>query len=133
MTLGKDISGKCQIIEVTFLEVTTEAITLEEVEVGLGIDNIQVILEGIDRSSNSRSRSGSRASTNRDRIRCFKCREYDHFAKDCPNSQTEKEPEQIQQMYNLDKDQTAINILAADTYDSLIRTNSEDAIDHLNL
>ena len=34
-----------------------------------------------DRSeSNSRSRSGSRASTNRDRIQCFKCREYDHFA-----------------------------------------------------
>ena len=32
--------------------------------------------------SNSRSRSGSRASTNRDRIRSFKCREYDHFARD---------------------------------------------------
>ena len=34
-------------------------------------------------SSNSRSRSGSRASTIRDRIRCCKCREYDHFTKDC--------------------------------------------------
>ena len=33
-------------------------------------------------SSNSRSRSGSRASTNRDRIRCYACREYDHFMKD---------------------------------------------------
>ena len=30
-------------------------------------------------SSNSRSRSGSRANTNRDRIRCYKCREYDHL------------------------------------------------------
>ena len=40
-----------------------------------------------DRSSNnSRSRSGSRASTNRDRIRCYNCREYDHFARNCPNS-----------------------------------------------
>ena len=29
--------------------------------------------------------SGSRTSTNRDRIRCFKCREYDHFANECPN------------------------------------------------
>ena len=38
-----------------------------------------------DRSmSNSRSRSGSRAGTNRDRIRCFECREYDHFARECP-------------------------------------------------
>ena len=44
-----------------------------------------------DRSSSS-SRSGSRGNTNRDRIRCFKCREYDHLAKDCPNmSETEKE------------------------------------------
>ena len=30
-------------------------------------------------SSNSRSRSGSRPSTNRDRIRCYNCREYDHL------------------------------------------------------
>ena len=44
-----------------------------------------------------------KASTNRDRIRCFKCKEYDHFTKDYPNSQTEKEPEQMQQMYNLDE------------------------------
>ena len=33
----------------------------------------------------SRSRSNSRTSTNRDRIRYFKCREYDHFANECPN------------------------------------------------
>ena len=35
--------------------------------------------------SPSSSRSGSSTSTNRDRIRCFKCREYDHFANVCPN------------------------------------------------
>ena len=34
--------------------------------------------------SNGRSRSGSRASKNRDRIRCFECREYDHFVRECP-------------------------------------------------
>ena len=33
-----------------------------------------------DRNS-SRSRSSLRASTNRDRIRCFKCKEYDYFAR----------------------------------------------------
>ena len=49
-----------------------------------------------DRSSSSRSRSGSRPSTNRDRIRCYKCREYDHFAKDCLTSKLEKETEQMQ-------------------------------------
>ena len=35
--------------------------------------------------SSSRSRSNSRTSTNRDRVRCFKCGEYDHFANECPN------------------------------------------------
>ena len=35
--------------------------------------------------SPSSSRLGSRTSTNRDRIRCFRCREYDHFANECPN------------------------------------------------
>ena len=34
----------------------------------------------------SRSRSNLRVSTNRDRVQCFKCREYDHFANECPNS-----------------------------------------------
>ena len=40
-----------------------------------------------DRRNRSPSsfRLGSRTSTNRDRIRCFKCREYDHFANECPN------------------------------------------------
>ena len=52
-------------------------------------------------TNNSRSRSGSRASTNRDRIRCYKCREYDHFKRNCPTSREEKEIEQFQQMLNL--------------------------------
>ena len=59
---------------------------------------------GRDRSSsNSRSRSGSRASTNRDRIRCYKCREYDHFTRDCPNSREERDLEQLQQMLNMEE------------------------------
>ena len=45
-----------------------------------------------DRSlSNNRSRSGSRASTNRDRIRCYAYREYDHFVRNCPNSREERD------------------------------------------
>ena len=87
-----------------------------------------------DRSS-IRSRSGSRASTNRDRIRCYKCREYDHFTKDCPTFKVEKESEQIQQMFNMDEEQTALKLLVTDTYDSLNKINSIDdtIVDHLNL
>ena len=57
-----------------------------------------------DRSfSNDRSRSGSRASTNRDRIRCYACREYDHFARNCPNSREERDLEQLQHMLNMEE------------------------------
>ena len=35
--------------------------------------------------SSSRSKSNSSTSTNRDRVCCFKCREYDYFANECPN------------------------------------------------
>ena len=55
------------------------------------------------RSSNDMSRSGSRASTNRDRIRCYMCRGYDHFVRDCPNSRDERDLEQLQHMSNMEE------------------------------
>ena len=54
-------------------------------------------------SSNNRSRSRSRASTNRDRIRCYMCREYDHFARDCPSTREERNLEQLQHMLNIEE------------------------------
>ena len=69
----------------------------------------QVNIRRNNRCSSSRSRSGLRARTNRDRIRCCKCREYDHFTKDCPMSKLEKETDQIQEMFNMDEEQTAKN------------------------
>ena len=57
-----------------------------------------------DRStSNNRSRSGSRASTNRDRIKCYVCREYDHFVRNCPNTREERDFEQLQPMLNMEE------------------------------
>ena len=38
--------------------------------------------------SRSRSRSNSRVTTNRDRIRCYRCREYDHYSNECQNAVT---------------------------------------------
>ena len=43
------------------------------------------------RREESRSRSNSRVSTNRDCMRCYRCREYDHFAAECPNTPTDEE------------------------------------------
>ena len=63
-----------------------------EIGVGQGKELIRNYGDNRDRSSsNNRSRSGSRANTNRDRIRCYACREYDHFARDCPNSREERD------------------------------------------
>ena len=76
-------------------------------------------------------------STNRDRIRCYKCTEYDHFMQDCPTSKEEREIEQIQQMFNLDEEQTSSKVLATKTNDSLNKINSLENIrltqEHLNL
>ena len=41
----------------------------------------------------SRPRSNSRVSTNCDHVRCYRCREYDHFASECPNTPTDEEPD----------------------------------------
>ena len=58
-----------------------------------------------DRSlSNSRSRSGSRASTNRDRIRCYACRGYDHFMRDCTNSREERNLEQLYKILDMEEE-----------------------------
>ena len=41
--------------------------------------------------STTRSRSSSHVNTNRDRLRCYRCSEYDHFARECPNALTDEE------------------------------------------
>ena len=87
-----------------------------------------------DRSiSNSRSRSGPRATTNRGRIRCFECREYDHFVRDCPTTQANREVEQIQQMFNMDKDQTILQTQLIDVDQVRQTMNPVESRDNLNL
>ena len=84
-------------------------------------------------ATNSRSRLGSRASTNRDRIRCFKCREYDHFTRECLTRQASREVEQIQQMFNMDKDQTILQTPLMDTDKDKQTITSVETRDNLNL
>ena len=83
--------------------------------------------------SNSRSRSHSRASTNRDRIICFECRKYDHFARECTNRQTSRETEHIQQMFNMDGDQTILQTPLMDTDKEQLTVTLMKVRDNLNL
>ena len=54
-------------------------------------------------------------------MRCYKYREYDHFAKDCPTYREEKEIEQLQQMLNLEDEQTSLKSLVTNTQDNFSR------------
>ena len=94
MTLGDEILGKCKIIEVSIIDVdiekTIEMTILEEVEADPGKKQYSGNFRRDDQRS-SRSRSGLSTSTNRERIRCFKCKEYNHFTNNCPNSEMERQ------------------------------------------
>ena len=83
--------------------------------------------------SNSRSRSGSRATTNRDRIRRFECREYDHFVRDCPTRQPSREVEQLQEMFNMDEDQTILQSPLMDIDQHKQTITPVETRDNLNL
>ena len=83
--------------------------------------------------SNSRLRSGSRASMNRDRIRCFECRKYDHFARECPTRQESREMEQIQHMFNMDEDQTILQTPLTYTEEDEMTITLMETRDNLNL
>ena len=72
-------------------------------------------------------------SANRDRIRCFKCGEYYHFARDCPTRQENRETEQIQQMFSLDNDQTILHTTLINTEDDVKMITSTGTRDGSNL
>ena len=64
-----------------------------------------------DRSS-SRSTLGSRTSAKRDRIGCFRCREYDDFAKDFPNKEAleKDQSDHIQPVMNMEDQSTEVKL-----------------------
>ena len=58
--------------------------------------------------SRSRSRSNPRMTMNRDRIRCYKCREYDHFTNECSNVGTSDSE-------GHESDNAALQVMTTDT------------------
>ena len=64
---------------------------------------------------------------NRGRIRYFICREYDHFAKDCTNITVAEKvsSDQMQQLMDAKKQESALKLFAGQTYNSLTKAGSE--------
>ena len=79
-------------------------------------------------SSGTRSRSNSRVTKNKDRIRCFRCREYDHFAKNCPNMGTDGSD-------GYGSDSAALQLMTTDidAHDSYDIARFTEEAEHLNL
>ena len=74
-----------------------------------------------------------RVSTNRDRIRHFECREYNHFERECPTRRENRETEQIQQKCSLDNDQTLLQTPLIDTEGDIMTVIPTETRDSLNL
>ena len=75
------------------------------------------------RRDDSRSQSDSWVSTNRDHVRCYQCREYDHFVSECPNTPTDEETD-----YE-DADPASLQMMSQ----NYSPADSESEADYLNL
>ena len=66
-------------------------------------------------------------TSTRDRIRCFRCREYDHFANECPNTGIENSD-------GYDSDSVGLQLMVTDieTHDSYDITTFTEETEHLN-
>ena len=67
-----------------------------------------------DRGDRSRSRSSSCISTNRDRSRCYRCNEYNHFARECPNIMLDEEQDAVLQLLAQEEWAEALNYSESD-------------------
>ena len=94
-----------------------------EKEVEIETDGFNLDPELCQMTRGSRSRSNSRVNTYRDRLWCYRCGEYDHFAQECPNTPTDDE------MGHSDSEQASLQMVAQDN----LPLNSNGEVEYLNL
>ena len=107
------------------------------VEIGIGVEQEKKSLtpRRNDRRHDSpganlgtRNRSNSRVTTNRDRAGCYRCREYDHFANECPNAVTNDSD-------GYDSDRPALQLMTteAEIHDNFDTTRLNEEQDYFKL
>ena len=79
-------------------------------------------------NANLGTRNRSNSTMNRDRIRCYKCREYDHIANECPKAVTHD-------LHGYEPDRAALQLITAEAeiHDNFDATRLNEEHDHLNL
>ena len=76
----------------------------------------------------TRNRSNPRVTTNRDRIRCYRYREYDHFSNECPSAVTDDSDG-----YESDSMTLQLMTTEAEIHDNFDNTRLNEEADYLNL
>ena len=78
----------------------------------------------------TRSRSSSRVTTNRDRVRCYRSREYNHFANECPNAVADDSD-------GYESDSVALQLITAEpqmhNFDATRQNEEQDVINTISL
>ena len=108
------------------IELEIAIMTIQEVEVGIEIMTgpFQPRQSTLSHGRNeSRSRSNLRVGTTHDCITCYRCREYNHFASECPNTPTDEQPD-----YD-DADPASLHMMTQEHYP----IDSEGEVEYLKL
>ena len=102
-------------------------VTIQEIEVEIWVEtdrhDLRARMLSDDREDRSRPRSNSRVNTNRDHMRCYRCREYDHFVAECPNTPRDEELE------HSDVEPASLQMLIHEN----LPINSNGEVEYLNL
>ena len=83
--------------------------------------------DSLNANLGTRSRSSFRVTTNRDRVRCYRCREYDHFGNECPNTAADDSD-------GYESDRVALQLITAEPeMHNFDPTRQNEEQDYLNL
>ena len=103
MTLDKETEVKVEIDQETVV------MTVPKVETGVETEMDRCNLDPELCQMTEEDQSNSRVNTNRDRLTCYRCGEYDHFAQEYPNMPTDNE------IGHSDSEQASLQMLTQDS------------------
>ena len=101
---------------------------LTRLQVGEEIERFQETLE--ERSEVAVGQDQNQRQVKREKIRCFRCKEYDYFAKDCAIMKVAEKDQldKMKQLMDTEELNCKLKLFARETYKSLIKADSDKVI-----